>query len=195
MKVSASYKHAAAVNNVWKWYRDSESALLDSRQKIIEKVRSGKALPIEFMFKSPKEIADQFSNGMKELKYATMLGLISAIEAAFRIDHQIRLTGKKSDGISRKLYQLSPKKKKGEWSRFGDDILKTWKNITDSRELEKSIKNLMDLLPLRDWLAHGRCWEKRFTQNYDPETIYSIAIRLMRNLPHDNFFGRKYLSP
>jgi len=195
MKVSVSYKEAAAVNNVWKWYKDAKSALSESKQNIMEKVRSGKPLPHEFMFKSAKEITDQFSNGMKELRYATMLGLISAIEAAFRIDHQVRLTGKKSDAISRKLYHLSPKKKKGEWSRFGDDILKTWKNITDSRELEKSIKNLMDLLPLRDWLAHGRCWERRFNQNYGPETIHSVAERLMRNLPHNNFFGRKYLSP
>lgn len=194
MKVPIAHKEAAAVNNVWKWHKDAEDGLLKARQIVLSKIKSGKPLPREFMFKSVKEVNDQFGNSLNELRYATMLGLISAIEAAFRIDHQIRLSGKKDDKISRKFYQLS-RRKKGEWSKFGDDILKTWKNITSSNELEKTVKYLLDLLPLRDWLAHGRCWERKFTQKYDPDTILLVAERLMRNLPHNNFYGRKYLSP
>jgi len=188
-----SYKEAASVTIVWKWYKDAEDALLKSKQNILSKIRRGKPLPCEFMFKSQREVTNQFDNSLKELRYATMLGLISAIEAAFRIDFQIRLSGKKDDKISLKFNQLSNKKKRG-WSNFGDDILKTWKNIASSDGLEKSIKDLMDILPLRDWLAHGRCWEKRFTQKYDPDTIIIVAEKLIDNLPHNNFFGRKYLS-
>jgi hypothetical protein len=101
MKIPIAYKEAAAVNVVWKWYKDSEDALLKSKERILTKIKCGKSLPAEFEFKSLKEVNNQFDQNFKELSYVTMLSLISAIEAAFRIDHQIRLDGKKNDGISR----------------------------------------------------------------------------------------------
>jgi hypothetical protein len=91
---------------------------------------------------------------------------------------------------------LSRKKRKnrGDWTKFGDDILMTWKNIESNGEFKNIVIVLMGMLPLRDWIAHGRCWERRFTQKYNPNTILMVAERLMHNLPHDNFYGRKYLS-
>lgn len=209
MKVSIAYKEAAAVNNVWSCYKDAEDALLKYKQVIFSKIRGGKNLPPEFEFKSLTEVSNQFDQDSKELKYATMLGLISAIEATFRIDHQIRLTGQKKDGISRQFIRLQQQKqkKKGEWTKFGDDILMTWKEIASKKEFigawEKrasidKFKNIVILLngilDMRDWIAHGRCWKRRSTQKYDPDTIHSVAEELMHNLPHNNFYGRKYLS-
>jgi hypothetical protein len=85
-------------------------------------------------------------------------------------------------------------KKKGEWTRFGDDILTTWQKLVSTEECENTIINLKGLLHLRDWLAHGRCWKKKFTQPYDPGDIFLVAESLNRNLPRDNFHGSKYLS-
>ena len=205
MRVQIADKEAAVVINVWKWYKDSEDALLKSKQKLLSRVRGGKSLPREFIYKSEREITEQFSQTLKELRYATMLGLISAIEAAFRIDHQIRIDGKKDDEISKKFIRLS-QKKKGKWSKFGDDILEAWMNIASNKKSHKIWNNmtlveefkeivirLIGLLHLRDWLAHGRCWERKFTQQYDPDDIIRVAKRLMDNLPI-NFYGRKYLS-
>lgn len=193
MKLPIAYKEAALVVNVWKLYKNSEDALLTSRQTILSKIKGGKKLPQEFMFKTPDEIKGQFGQSLKELKYAAMLGLISAIEAAFRIDHQIRLEGKKKDEISQKFLQLA-QEKKSQWSKFGDDILDTWMDLPSNEQFKETIITLKGMLRLRDWLAHGRCWERRFSQQYDPETIHLVAEQLIHNLPHNNFFGRKYLG-
>jgi hypothetical protein len=196
MKIQIAYKEAAAVNSVWRWYKDTESALNESKIDILGKIKRGKRLPPEFEFKSPKEVNNQFDQNFKELKYATMFNLISAIEAAFRIDHQIRLDGTRGDDISREFVRLSQRKqkKKGEWTKFGEDILKTWRNMVSDVECKASINTLNGMLQFRDWLAHGRCWERRSKYKYDPLTILMVADSLTHTLPHNNFYGRKYLS-
>lgn len=132
---------------------------------------------------------------------------MSAIEAGFIIDHQFRINGQKQDAISKEFLRLRKKqKRKGEWTKLGDDILTIWKDIASNIKFEKAWRNkasiaifkklvilLMGILDMRDWIAHGRCWERRSTQNYDRDDIYSLAKRLIENLPYNNFYGRQYL--
>jgi hypothetical protein len=196
MKVPTAYKEAARVANVWRWYKDVEAALSNLKQNILIRIKERKPLPPEYESKSKEKLNNQFDKNFKELKYATMLSLISAIEAAFRIDYQTRLDRGEdfNNKISQTFLRLSRQKMKGEWTKFGDDILETWKNVAPSDKCKEAVIALKEMLRLRDWLAHGRCWERRYTQKYNPETIIIVAERLMESLPHNNFFGRKYLS-
>jgi hypothetical protein len=195
MTKEISYNEAATLKNIWKFYKDTKDALNDYRTNILTRIKNEKRLPPEFEFKSPKDVRNQYEKDLKELRYAAMFGLISAIEAAFRIDHKLRSDEEKDDEISRSLKKLSQKKKGGDWTKFGDDILKTWiRSLSISEECKKAVGDLLNILPLRDWLAHGRCGEKKFSQKFDPETILIVAERLIENLPNNNFYGRKYLS-
>lgn len=181
----------AQVSVIWKWYVDSKASLDETRQSITNKIKKGKTLPSVFAFKTPNEVKQQFERDAKELDYAAMLGLISALEAAFRIDHGDRLTSNKNDIISTKFFEHAKGKHKTR-TLFGDNILSTWIKNTTSQDLKATIQTLMNIIPLRDWLAHGRCWPKSFQQPFNPDTILIIAKSLRKYLPSD-FKGHKYL--
>lgn len=102
--------------------------------------------------------------------------VLSALEAALRVDYLQRVYGKKKDGLSKAFREIY--KEKGERASLVDDILQQWK-ILES----KSVGDIVDAYKYRHWLAHGRYWTPKLGQKYDYQTVYYLAAKVCNDFP------------
>jgi len=115
-----------------------------------------------------------------ELEFTSSLSILAAIEAAFRIDYLQRCYQRKpKNELSKALQEIyKVKESKGFRSSFMDDILKTWKE--KSSIAKHKFGNLKGAWKFRNWIAHGRYWERNFNR-YDYFSIYSLAQDIFSN--------------
>lgn len=126
----------------------------------------------------PAELDEELAARLAELEFSSVFTVLSAVEAAFRIDYLLRCDLKKKDPIStmfRTIYR-----KKQERARLDDDILGVWKaHIEGSAKL---IGDLRGAFKFRNWLAHGR-YLVHAGQKYDYATIYALADAALDSFP------------
>jgi hypothetical protein len=134
---------------------------------------------IRFFGYSLTEVKHELNERLTELEMTSSLTILSAVEAAFRIDYIQRYDEKKKDPISKKLRTLY--KIKQAKASLDEDIFEIWKeHITGGSPL---IADLRGAFKLRHWLAHGRYWTRKFGRTYDYFTVYSIAERTLNSFP------------
>ena len=81
-----------------------------------------------FLGYEPAEVDERLDARLAELEFAAALTVLSAVEAAFRIDYLPRCDLKKKDPISTTFREIYKKKK--DRARLDDDILDAWKTHT-----------------------------------------------------------------
>jgi hypothetical protein len=106
---------------------------------------------------------------LEELDRSSVFSLLSALEAAFRIDYLQRCQAKKKkrENISYAFREIY--KEKGKRASFKDDILSVWRANTNVKAA--LINDLTGALRYRDWLAHGRYWNAKLGRKYDYESV------------------------
>lgn len=130
---------------------------------------------------TPKEVAEELKTRLEELDRASVFSLLSALEAAFRIDYLQRGQAKKKkrENISqalRRVYQ-----EKGTRASFKDHILPVWKREPTIKMV--IISDLIGAFRYRDWLAHGRYWNAKLGRKYDYESVYKLAEDILESFP------------
>jgi hypothetical protein len=128
---------------------------------------------------SSQETKQRLMNRLNETNLRSALILLSALEAAFRIDYEARCKRRLKDRISREFRILYKQNKLKV--RLDEDILEAWKRCFSS--LGPSIGDLRAALNFRHWLAHGRHWTPKLGKKYDYETISRLAEAVLANFP------------
>ncbi len=129
---------------------------------------------------TPQELSQELSKRTDELSYSSVFSLLSAIEAAFRIDCQQRILKKKNDPLSNMFYKKYSKKNQ---DKFGiKKIFSDWKKHTQDKNKLSLITVLENAFDYRNWLAHGRYWSRQPNQKkYSYADTYKIAETVFNN--------------
>lgn len=107
------------------------------------------------------------------------MSLLSAVEAAFRIDYLQRCYQKKKDNVSREFWEIY--KEKETRASLKDDIFEVWKNNTAGST--RLIGELRGAFKFRHWLAHGRYWTPKLGRKYDYVSVYPLVSQAMTSFP------------
>lgn len=152
----------------------------DDVEKSLRLYFSSDAKTYSFRFAgySYAEVNKELNERLLELEMGSALAVLSAIEAAFRIDYLQRCYLKKKDPVSRAFRLLH--KKKGTKVSLEDEIFEVWK--THTRGASTLIGKLRGAFTFRHWLAHGRYWTPKFPK-YDYSAVYFLAETALNSLP------------
>jgi len=157
-------------------YYDSSKRSLNYYRKGIEE---SKVIDNNYIGYTRKELIASFQSHLVELEKNICLNILSAIEARFRVDYQIRVKGKYKDNTSKKFREIY--KLKEYKAYLEQDILNTWKQ--ENQNFKNIISEYIGTLKYRHLLAHGRYWTPKLGRNYDIATITLIANRIYANIP------------
>lgn len=129
-----------------------------------------------FLGYKPDAVMKELDERLAELDLTSVFVLLSAIEAAFRIDYQQRcFTGSRhKDNLSLAFRRL--RKRKKARINLDTEILTAWKIETtvDSH----LIGSLRGAFKLRHWIAHGRLGDPRVGKQYDFFSIQALAAQV-----------------
>ena len=138
--------------------------------------------PERFLGYSITELTIELNERLSEIDVSSSLSLLSAIEAAFRIDYLQRCYQKKKDPLSRVFREIH--KVKGSKTSLEDDILDSWKQ--NSSAPKEILGHLKGALKFRHWLAHGRYWAPKLGRTkYDYQSVYQLAQLVFLNFPFE----------
>lgn len=139
--------------------------------------------PVRFFGYSTAEISAELMARKAEVDRQAIFSILSAIEAAFRVDYERRCKMRQRDPISRAFRQLD--KEKGSFVSLDENILEIWKQNTTS--LSKTIGEIRSSLHLRHWLAHGRFWVPKLGKKYDYVSVYTLGSQIFNSFPFVGF--------
>jgi hypothetical protein len=139
------------LDEVFRWY-ELQLLLLNEVDRQLPQLLSGDFIPEIYRDESLDELRKQFASARKHLRYAAMLHLLTTAEALLRLDFEHLSKRKTKPVIFRRFRKIG--RERGEKIRLEEDILDTWIEVYP--ETARSIREFKGVVPLRDWLAHGR---------------------------------------
>jgi len=125
-----------------------------------------------------EEIQAFLTARLEETDLRSALILLAAVEAAFRIDYQVRCKQKLKDDLSREFRGLY--KKYELRVRLEDDILEVWKKYYPGQGA--LIGELRGAFKFRHWLAHGRYYDPKLGRRYDYQSVFTLADAALHDL-------------
>lgn len=132
-----------------------------------------------FAIKAMEEIQRELDELRNELDLQCSLGLLSAIEARFRIDFAIRCEKRYKDDLSRSFRELY--KYHGLYVHLEDDILAAWEAHTSGMKV--ILNEVRQAFRFRHWLAHGRYWLLKVkVERFDFRYLYTLASTVSTKL-------------
>lgn len=134
---------------------------------------------VRFPGSKPSDIKIELDRRLSELDRSTTMSILTAVEAAFRIDYIQRCDQKKKDAVSQSFWELYQKQKTRV--SLEDDIFEVWKNNTTGSG--KLIADLRGAFKFRHWMAHGRYWTPKLGKKYDFLSVYPLALQAVSNFP------------
>src|SRR5665213_2733148 len=152
------------------WYQKTSSAL---RERLTEeRIATRPHTNAVFWGLTTDEVSEFFL----ELDYLTILDLLSATEAALRVDFVNRVHNKEKDDLSRTFRGFA--KQYDEKISLEDHILDAW--VAHRSATKAGIMGFKDALKLRHWLAHGRYWTAKLARKeYSPNDVFDICNELL----------------
>lgn len=134
-----------------------------------------------FTGKSKSELEELLAGVSEENERLVSMSLLSAIEAAFRIDYLQRCYKRKKDPLSRAFRQLH--QQKGARASLEDDIFDSWNSYTNVPD--QIVSDLKSAFKYRHWLAHGRYWTPKLGRKYDYFSIYTLGQSVLSSFPFE----------
>ncbi|SEH04811.1 hypothetical protein [Candidatus Venteria ishoeyi] len=132
-----------------------------------------------FVGKSETELVEQLNDVSDENERLIALNILSALEAAFRIDYLQRCYKREKDNLSvafREIHQ-----QKGNKASLEDDIFDSWKE--HGHVPDQVISDLKSAFKYRHWLAHGRYWTPKLGRRYDYFSVFSLGQLVINSFP------------
>ena len=161
-----------SIDSIWEWYeyhlRLSSLSKVGVKNKIL---RGDPDVDPIFLGMSSDEIDGFF----RELDYLTMLDLITATEAAVRLEYWARVDKRYKDSLSKSLRKLYKRK---HMNVRLEDLLDCW--TIDKPALAGRVGEFKGALHLRHWLAHGRYWDEAFAREYSPGDVFDICSEVQQ---------------
>jgi hypothetical protein len=159
------------IAHIWEWHQRAAHGL---RQRLAdERAAASPSAGSVFYGLGPAEVDAFFA----ELDFLSMLDLMSATEAAVRVDFWRRVHGRDRDALSRRFRDLA---------KVYEDRVSLEEHVLDARVAERPdvrspARDFKGALRLRNWLAHGRYWTPKLArQSYTPADVYDVCDRLLR---------------
>jgi hypothetical protein len=170
------------IQEVLEWYEFQVEVLGREKERVIAELLTS-VVPADSRFfgMSRAEIDDFFDVHRSELDFVVILDLMSAAEAAIRLDYLDRVGKRRKDPVSkhfREIYRKLSRKKSADKVSLEEHILDTW--TTHDAETRVPISDFKGALKLRHWLAHGRYWHPKIGKQYSPRDVYDISSNLLR---------------
>lgn len=134
-----------------------------------------------FTGKTKSELKEQLAGVSEENEKLVSMNLLSAIEAAFRIDYLQRCYKRKKDPLSRAFRQVH--QQKGARATLEDDIFDSWKSY--SNVPDQIVSDLKSAFKYRHWLAHGRYCTPKLGRKYDYFSIYTLSQSVLSSFPFE----------
>ncbi len=132
-----------------------------------------------FVGKSAIELAEELNTVSEENEKLIVLNILSALEAAFRIDYLQRCYKREKDDLSVAFRQIH--QQKGNRASLEDDIFDSWKK--HSNVSSQIISDLKSVFKYRHWLAHGRYWTPKLGRRYDYSSIFLLGQLVINSFP------------
>ncbi len=169
---------------VWGWYEFQHALIGEERSRVFDAISRGQMLgPQRYFNKARDELDQDFSFQTDELSHCAMLGMMSATEAALRVDFILRIAHKGKDAFSKQCWKTYRWRR---WRRIDsirleEDILDGWR-LCGNSAIAGAVGPFKGALNLRHWLAHGRYWTLKAGQHagYDPVDIFDICKELLQ---------------
>lgn len=118
-------------------------------------------------------IAERLRTRLQEADQQSLLVLLSSVEAAFRLDYEIRVERKATDDLSRSFITLYAQQ--GKRARLDSELFENWKKVSDLHK--QAVGHLRSAFKFRDWMAHGRYWQPA-SGRYEFEPVYDLALQI-----------------
>lgn len=127
-----------------------------------------------------RPLGDVLAARIEETDLRSAFFVLTAVEAAFRIDYLCRCQKKMKDELSRAFRAIY--KDREENVSLDEDIFETWKEKSCAPG-PRLIGELRGAFNFRHYLAHGRYWEPKLGRKYDFNFIYSLADDVLSAFP------------
>jgi hypothetical protein len=125
------------------------------------------------------ELREQFASARKHLRYRAMLHLLTTTEALLRLAFEDLSTRQTKPAIFRRFRKIG-RERRGK-VRLEEDILNTWIDVYPATA--RSIREFKGVVPLRDWLAHGRYWNPKMGRpEYEVSDVFDIASEMLTRM-------------
>jgi hypothetical protein len=128
------------------------------------------------------EVEVFFSQHHDELECVAILSIMTAAEAAIRMDYRNRVKERLKDPVSRRFRAIDRRKlsqgKKADRLGLEEEILNAW--ATEAPTAKSPVNDFKGALKLRHWLAHGRYWRPKLgRQEFSPGDVFDISNTLL----------------
>ncbi len=121
----------------------------------------------------------ELNKRISETDLRSSLTILSAVEATLYSDFHLRVEHRRKDALSQSFRRL--KRARRTRPRFDEDILELWK--LHHPELGKLVGKLRAATHFRNWLAHGRYWERPENDRFDYSSLYDLALATLQSFP------------
>jgi hypothetical protein len=166
------------LDEVFRWY-ELQLLLLNEVERRLPQLLAAGAIPDRYRGESLDELRARFVAAGKHLRYAAMLHLLTTTEALLRLEFKSLSRRKTKPAIFRRFRRIG--RKRGEKIRLEEDILDTWIEVYP--ETARSIRDFKGVVPLRDWLAHGRYWPPNLGRpKYEVGDVYDITSEMLHRM-------------
>jgi hypothetical protein len=166
------------LDQVFRWY-ELQLLLLNEEDRRLPQLLSRAPIPERYRDESLEELREQFASARKHLLYAAMLHLLTTTEALLRLAFDDLSKRQTKPAIFRRFRKI--KREQGKKIRLEEDILDTWMEVYP--ETARSIREFKGVVPLRDWLAHGRWWNPKLGRPvYEVGDVFDIASEMLNRM-------------
>lgn len=128
------------------------------------------------------EVQTELFTRLSEAEKASILTILSSLEATFRIDYLQRCYLKKKDRLSRAFREIH--QRHASRANLDEEILGAW--ALHSSVLSTLIGDIRGAFKYRHWLAHGRYWVPKLGRKYDYDSVYLLAQRVHAVFPFES---------
>lgn len=133
-----------------------------------------KAFLSRFAQSTANEVRDALESSLAELDNTSSMSVMSAIEAALRVDYLSRAYDRRRDPLSRAMREVH--RIKGGRASLEDDLIPQWREYSAVPRV--LLSHTVSAFRFRHWIAHGRYWKPKLGAKYDYVTVYAIAEEL-----------------
>ncbi len=171
IRVSLSGRQKS-IDAVLEWHQTATRALRN--QLALERVDVAGPSESSAFFGLTAPAVDEF---FAELDLLTMLDLLSATEAALRVDFWDRVHHRLKDEVSRGFRELA--RLYDDRIALDEHLMSEWLKARPGAK--SSVADFRGAMKLRNWLAHGRYWTPKLAQQtYTPADVYDICDAVLR---------------
>jgi hypothetical protein len=166
------------LDEAFRWY-ELQLLLLNEVDRQLPQLLSGELIPDIYRDESLNELRERFASARKHLQYAAMLHILTTAEGLLRLDFERLSKRKTKPAIFPRFRKIG--RERGEKVRLEEDILDTWADVYP--ETARSIREFKGVVPLRDWLAHGRYWNPKIGRSvYEVGDVFDIASEMLNRM-------------